>query len=66
MEITLQALLEGKSTTIKETTYLETKEYVSPFLNEMRKFTDHFIINVELPKQLTITNNTKDITYNKV
>lgn len=66
MEITIQALLEGKPTTIKEVNFLSTKEYVLPFLTEMKKFTDHFVINVELPKQLTVTNNIKDITYNKV
>lgn len=66
MEITLQTLLEGKSTVIKDNGFLSTKEYVTPFLNAMRKFTNKFIVNVELPKQITVTNENKDITYNKV
>ena len=32
----------------------------------MSKFTKDFIINVQLPGQITISNNNKDLTYNKV
>lgn len=66
MEITLNALLEGKPTIIREKEYFATKEYVQPFIDEMSKFTKDFIINVQLPGQITISNNNKDLTYNKV
>ena len=66
MEITTQALLEGKPTIVKGKEYLSTDKYVSDFLNKMKRFNSKFIINVELPKQMTITDNSTDITFNKV
>ena len=66
MEITIEKLLEGKSTVIKENEYLETKEYVNPFIELMKKFTNDFSIQVQLPSQLTITDSKEDITYNRV
>ena len=66
MEITLNALLECKPTIIREKEYFATKEYVQPFIDEMSKFTKDFIINVQLPGQITISNDNKDLTYNKV
>ena len=32
----------------------------------MSKFTKDFIINVQLPGQITVSNDSKDLTYNKV
>ncbi len=66
MEITIGKLLEGKSTVIKGKEYLETKEYVQPFIDLMSKFTQEIICQVQLPNQLTMTNNQEDITYNRV
>lgn len=66
MEVTIGKLLEGKSTVIKENEYLETKEYVTPFIELMKKFTNDFSIQVQLPSQLTITDSKEDITYNRV
>lgn len=66
MEITIEKLLEGKSTVIKENEYLSTKEYVSPFIEVMKKFTNDFSIQVQLPSQFTITDSKEDITYNRV
>ena len=66
MEITIEKLLEGKSTIIKDSEYLSTKDYVSPFIELMKKFTNDFSIQVQLPSQLTITDSAKDITYNRV
>lgn len=66
MEVTIEKLLEGKSTVIKENEYFETKEYVNPFIKLMKKFTNDFSIQVQLPPQLTITNSKEDITYNRV
>jgi hypothetical protein len=66
MEITIGKLLEGKSTVIKDEKYLSTKDYVEPFINLMKVFTDNFSIQVQMPAQLTVTNSKTDITYNKV
>ena len=66
MEITKTLLLNGKPTLIKDKEYLATKEYVEPFLNEMYTFTNHFVINVTIPNQITVTNKEEDITFNKV
>lgn len=66
MEITLDLLLKGKPTIIKEKEFLPTAEYVGEFIKEMTRFTADFIINVTLPSQLTLTNKEEDITFNKV
>lgn len=66
MEITIEKLLEGKSTVIKENQYLLTKDYVNPFIELMKKFTNDFSVLVQLPSQLTITDSKEDITYNRV
>lgn len=65
MEITLSRLLEGKPTIIKGKEFLATKDYVEPFIKEMSKFTDKFIINVQEPSQ-TIVSDSQDFTFNKV
>lgn len=66
MEITISALLKGKPTAIKEKEYYATKDYVQPFLDEMSKFTNNFVVQVQLPDQVTISNSNKDVTYNRV
>ena len=66
MEITLNALLEGKPTIIREKEYFATKNYIQPFIDEMSKFTKEFVVNVQLPDQVTISNDSKDVTYNRV
>ena len=66
MEITLNALLEGKPTMIREKEYFATKDYIQPFIDEMSKFTKEFVVNVQLPDQVTISNDSKDVTYNRV
>ena len=66
MEITLNALLEGKPTIIREKEYFATKDYIQPFIDEMSKFTKDFVINVQLPDQITISNDNRDVTYNRV
>ncbi len=66
MQITLDALLKGKQTSINNKEFLKTEEYVNPFLETMSKFTDNFIINVKTPSQVTLTNNIVDETYNRV
>lgn len=66
MEIDINKLLEGKATKIKNKDYLPTRDYVEPFIDKMSKFTDNFICQVKLPDQITLTEDTKDITYNRV
>lgn len=66
MEIDKDFLLQGKSTIIKNKNYLSTKEYVEPFFDYMSKFTNDFIIRVQTPNQITVTDDNKDITFNRV
>lgn len=66
MEITKEKLLEGTATIIKDKEFLPTKDYVSPFIEEMSKFTDDFIIRVEEPTQKLITDKNDNTTFNKV
>lgn len=66
MEISIGKLFEGKSTIIKNNEYLSTEEYVNPFIEFMKKFTNDFYVRVQLPNQFTITDSKEDITYNRV
>lgn len=66
MEITPNMLLEGKPTIIKGKEYLATADYVQPFFDEMAKFTNNFIVNVQTPNQVTVSDGDEDITYNRV
>lgn len=66
MEITPELLLKGKPTIIKGKEYLPTADYVQPFFDEMSKFTDKFIVNVQTPDQITLTDGDEDMTYNRV
>lgn len=66
MGITSQKLLEGTAIIIKDREFLPTKDYVNPFIEEMSKFTDNFIIRVEEPQQKLITDQNDNTTFNKV
>ena len=70
MELTLNELLAGKATRIKNREYFPTKAYVEPFLERAQKLTSEFRVQVQLPTQITYTEdgsiNTEDITYNRV
>lgn len=71
MELTLNELLKGKGTKIKEKEFYPTEAYVEPFLNRMEKIPGvNYIIKAELPKQTTITRKDDvdfdDVTYNRV
>lgn len=66
MEITLEKLLQGKSTKINEKDFLSTKEYVEPFLEKMKQFTSNFRIEAISPNQITYNSDGEDITYNRV
>ena len=70
MELTLNELLAGKATRIKNREYFPTRAYVEPFLERVQKLTSEFRVQVQLPTQITYTAegdiNTEDITYNRV
>lgn len=70
MNISVEQLLKGKPTKIKNKDYFPTKSYVEPFLDRMSKFTSDFRVQVKLPDQITRTVsgdiNIDDITYNRV
>lgn len=70
MELTLEQLLQGKATKIKNKEYYSTEQYVTPFLERASKFTDEFIINVKPADQISLTSdgevNFDDIVYNRV
>lgn len=65
MQITLNELLKGKATIIKNKTYLSTDKYVGPFIKIMSDYTKDFKIYVKEPDQMTIDGETHT-TYNKV
>jgi hypothetical protein len=70
MEVTLETLLKGKATRIKNNDFFPTEAYVQPFIDKMSKFTSDFRIQATLPDQITKTINDEinfdDITYNRV
>lgn len=69
-EISLNELLAGRATRIKTNEYLPTRAYVEPFIERVSKLTSEFRVQIQLPKQITYTENgdinTEDITYNRV
>jgi len=68
--ITLDELLSGRATRIRNKEYFPTRAYVEPFLERVQKLTSEFRVQVQLPTQITYTEsgniNTEDITYNRV
>lgn len=67
MEITVNELLKGSATTIKNKDYLPTKAYVEPFLEKMSQYTDDFRVQVRQPDQLALIENSVPINvYNRV
>ena len=70
MELTIEQLMQGKATKIKNKEYLSTEAYVTPFLDRMSKLTDNFIINAKPADQISLTNNGdinfEDAIYNRV
>lgn len=70
MEVTLDQLMQGKGTLIKNKEYWPTEAYVSPFIKRLESIVERFEIKVETPSQITLTKdgqiNTQDITYNRV
>lgn len=66
MEITVEELLAGKSTIIKNKEFFPTKNYIEPFFDKMSKYTDKFIIRAKAAPQMSITQDSTDIVWNRV
>ena len=70
MELTIDQLLQGKATRIKDKEYFKTEQYVVPFLDRMSKLTNEFIIQAKPADQISLTPNGdvnfEDIIYNRV
>lgn len=70
MQITIEQLLQGKATRIKDREYFSSEAYITPFIDRMSKFTNDFIINVKPADQISLTPNGdvnfEDIIYNRV
>lgn len=65
-QTTLDELLKGKATIIKNKEFFPTRNYVEPFVERMSKFTDNFNVQVKLPDQITTERGHNDLTYNRV
>lgn len=70
MEITIEQLMQGKATKIKDKEYFSTEAYVYPFIDKMTKYTNDFIVKVKPADQISLTSNGDvnfdDIIYNRV
>lgn len=64
MELTLEELLQGKGTIIKNKEYFPTRNYIEPFIDRMSAFTNNFICKAILAPQLAKEENNK--IYNRV
>lgn len=64
--VTIQELLKGKATIIKNREFFPTKNYVEPFLDKMSAFTNDFRVQVTTPDQITTSSKEQDLTYNRV
>ena len=70
MDITIDQLMLGKGTKIKDKEFFPTEAYVTPFLERMSKYTNDFRIQARLPDQISITKkedlNLEDTVFNRV
>lgn len=64
MNLSIDELLRGKGTIIKNKEYFPTKVYVEPFLDKMSSFTNNFVCKAQLASQLTNEENNE--IYNRV
>lgn len=67
---TLDEVLAGKATRIRNKSYFKTADYLNPFIDRMSKFTNEFTVQVKEPDQITLTEDgsvlTDDLTFNRV
>jgi hypothetical protein len=70
MILTVNELLKGKATIIKDKEYLSTEAFVTPFLERMSKLTSDFRVQAKLPSQISLTKdddmNLEDTVFNRV
>ena len=70
MELTLEQILKGKQTRIKNKEFFPTAAYVEPFLERVSRLTNNFVCKGVLPNQITYTQdgeiNLEDQTFNRV
>ena len=70
MELTMEQMLQGKATRIKDKEYFTTEAYVLPFIERVSKLTDSFIIQAKPADQISLTKegeiNFDDVIYNRV
>lgn len=70
MQLSINELLQGKATIIKNKEYLSAEAYVTPFLERMSKFTNDFRVQAKLADQISITKdeniNLEDAVFNRV
>ena len=55
MELTMEQMLQGKATRIKDKEYFTTEAYVLPFIERVSKLTDNFIIQAKPADQISLT-----------
>lgn len=66
MEVTLDFLKEGPATIYGETVFLPAMDYVTPFVNEMKRYTDHFVVKIHTSKQTYISKGEIITPINRV
>lgn len=62
----LDEVLKGSSTLIKNKQYFKTKDYLEPFIEKLKPYTSKFICNVKIADQLAVDEDKTSIMYNKV
>lgn len=62
----LSNVLNGKSTLIKNKQYLSAKAYIQPFTDRMDQFKATYNCQVKLADQVSVTDSTPDVVYNRV
>lgn len=63
--MTLEELYQGEPFQIKKKSYLSTRDYVEPFIDNLTKFTDNFIIQAVEAKQQSVEDKLHKM-YNRV
>lgn len=70
MDLTLEQLIKGKQTRIKDKEYFPTAAYVEPFIERVSRLTNKFVCKAVLPNQITLTKDgdidLEDQTWNRV
>ena len=70
MDLSLNEILAGKATRIKNKEYFPTAAYVEPFIERLSKLTNNFVCKGITPNQVTLTKegelDLEDVTFNRV